>query len=66
MSRIDIGAEDKEGVVPYEDYEQWKKRTKEENKRVEHKVVRTALIEQRVSYLAIGVSSAIKHQSLLP
>lgn len=55
MSRINVEAEDSEGVVAYEDYEQWKKRTKESRRKVEHKVVRTAVIEQRVSHLAIGV-----------
>lgn len=60
MSRIEVNAEDKDGVVPMEDYEAWKKRTKDDRKNVEHKVVRTALVEQRVSHLAIGVRPRVE------
>lgn len=56
MRRIDVGVDDKEGVVLAEDYEAWQKRRKEERTTVEHKMVRTRIIEQRVSYLAVGVS----------
>jgi len=55
MRRIDVGVDDKEGVVLAEDYEAWQKRRKEERTAVEHKMVRTRIIEQRVSYLAVGL-----------
>jgi len=55
LNRIDVDHDAKEGVVPYEEYEDWKKRTREESKRVEHKVVRTSIVEQRLSHLAIGL-----------
>ena len=54
-NRVDVAVEDKEGVVSYADYEDWKHRSQHDRKHVEHKVVRTALVEQRVSYLAIGL-----------
>lgn len=55
VNRIDVDIEDKEGVVEYRDYAEWKKHAEKDRKFVEHKVVRTALVEQRVSHLAIGL-----------
>ena len=53
--RIDANYEAKEGIVPEEDYEDWKKRRNSDCHQVEHKIIRTALVEQRVSHLAIGL-----------
>lgn len=64
LSRIDVKFESKEGVVPAEDYEEWKERT-QSRRGIEHKVVRTSLVEQRVSHLAIGVSMLFALSALL-
>jgi len=55
FNRIDVEYEDNEGVVPYQDYNDWKRRSEADRHRIEHKIVRTSLVEQRVSYLAIGL-----------
>lgn len=55
LNRIDHEYKDTEGIVPMEDYHTWKERTQKDRSRMEHKVVRTALVEQRVSHFAIGL-----------
>lgn len=58
LAKVDVNYDAKEGIiVPEEDYESWKKRTQNERQFIQHKVVRTRIIEQRVSHLAIGVSA---------
>lgn len=54
-NRIDTNYEDQEGIVALEDYHTWKERTKKDRVNLEHKVVRTSLLEQRVSHLLIGL-----------
>lgn len=57
LAKVDVNYDAKEGIiVPEEDYETWKKRTENDRKFMQHKVVRTRIVEQRVSHLAIGVS----------
>jgi len=56
IQRIDKDFDAKEGIiVSEEDYDEWKKRVGDQRNRVQHKIVRTGLLEQRVSHLAIGL-----------
>lgn len=60
VARIDKDFHAKEGIiVSEEDYDEWKKRVGDERNRVQHKIVRTGIVEQRLSHLAIGVSDII-------
>lgn len=65
LAKVDVDYDAKEGIiVPEEDYETWKKRTEHERKFMEHKIVRTRLVEQRVSHLAIGVSMLVLYSTV--
>ena len=55
VHRIEAQFDATEGIVSEVDYADWKERTKTNRDRIEHKVVRTAIVEQRVSHIAIGL-----------
>lgn len=62
LAKVDVDYDAREGIiVPEEDYESWKKRTENERRFMQHKVVRTRIVEQRISHLAIGVSHSCHH-----